>query len=261
LRLAVAGADAHLVLDGQPATGRHAGRSLTVDVAAGAHGGTIDLPPESPAEEPTGDAPVKALLDLPGLSVTAKTSSDSAAAFESDVSKTSLIAVGQPSLNAVEEGTPAHEGGGANADAVHNGTTKNGAGGAETLNDGKTFRGYGPGTLTFRLNTVPAPRGYDITRILTFAGHNDSRASQNYTVSLALASDPAKFIKLGTATVACSGGSSEIQWIGKSGAVLDAGKGCRATGVVAIRFDFEGRAKGGFDVYRELCVVGTPTAP
>jgi len=43
-------------------------------------------------------------------------------------------------------------GGGAEPTALFNGTTKNGEGGAETRDDGKTFRGYGKGSsLTIRL--------------------------------------------------------------------------------------------------------------
>ena len=66
---------------------------------------------------------------------------------------------------------------------LHNGTTKNGAGGDETLNDGKTFRGYGAGSvITFRLAGT-----HDLTGIRTFAGHGDRRASQSYTVRVAYA--------------------------------------------------------------------------
>ncbi len=69
-----------------------------------------------------------------------------------------------------EEGV-AHDGGGANADALRNGTTKNGAGGDATLSDGQTFRGYGAGSVvTFQFAGV-----HDLTGIRTFAGHGDNR--------------------------------------------------------------------------------------
>ena len=88
--------------------------------------------------------------------------------------------------------------------------------------------------------------------IATFAGHTDSRASQNYSVSFAFVSDQAKFVALAsTASVACDGGSSEIVIRHK------------AAGVAAIRFEFhDGSADGsglGFNVYREICILGSPT--
>ena len=64
-------------------------------------------------------------------------------------------------------------------------------GGDATQDDGKTFRGYGEGdTVTFPLNVSTNKLGYDLTKIVTFAGHFDSRASQNYTVSVAFVADP-----------------------------------------------------------------------
>jgi len=183
-----------------------------------------------------------------------------------------------------EEGV-AHDGGGASADALRNGTTRNGAGGAETRNDGKTFRGYGKsGAVTFRFDPAKRPQGQDIARILTFAGHHDERASQSYTVLLAFAGDPEKFVRLATVSAPCEGGASEVRLTTKEGGapgtdsgtgtapgitqgttpgtrpgttvsgVLDNGSGCRASGVAAVRFEF---ADGplGFNVYREICIV------
>ena len=55
-----------------------------------------------------------------------------------------------------------------------NGTTKNGAGGGVTLNDGQTFRGYGTGSVvTFQLDGA-----HNLTGVRTFAGHGDSRAAR-----------------------------------------------------------------------------------
>lgn len=133
------------------------------------------------------------------------------------------------------------EGGGTNASALFNGTTRNGSGGDESLNDGRTFRGYSAGSsLTLRL-----ARARDITGIRTFAGHPDGRASQNYTVLIARVANPAKFERLTSASVRCDGGASELR--------VKAG----ATDVVAVRFEFQDGPLG-FNVYREINLVGQP---
>ncbi|MDQ2732759.1 MAG: hypothetical protein M3Y56_13960, partial [Armatimonadota bacterium] len=140
------------------------------------------------------------------------------------------------------------------------------AGEAVTADDGKTFRGYGEGdSVTFYLDTAKNPKGFDITKIITFAGHADSRAGQNYAVSIALASAPDKFIPLvQSASAQCDGGSSEVIIANRTGGPLDNGKGVRASRVAAIRFDFRnGSVQGGiglgFNVYREINVIGAPT--
>ena len=67
-----------------------------------------------------------------------------------------------------------------------NGTTHNGDGGGETIDDGKTFRGYGDGDwLTLHLK-----RPCDLSEVRTFAGHSDARASQHYTVLVAIPPRP-----------------------------------------------------------------------
>ena len=155
--------------------------------------------------------------------------------LESDVVKENLLSI----ASVVEEGV-AHDGGGTNASALFNGTTRNGSGGDETLNDGKTFRGYGNGSkLTLRL-----AKPSNLAEIRTFAGHQDGRASQNYTVLIARASDPEKFETLATASVRCNGGASELR--------IKAD----ATNVVAVRFEFKDGPLG-FNVYREINLVGT----
>jgi hypothetical protein len=154
--------------------------------------------------------------------------------LEADVVKQHLLAI----ASVAEEGV-AHDGGGTNASALFNGTTKNGSGGDETLNDGKTFRGYGSGSsLALRLT-----RPSNLAEIRTFAGHPDGRASQNYTVMIARAANPATFEKLGSASVRCGGGASELRMKAE------------ATGVVAVRFEFQD-GPAGFNVYREINLVG-----
>jgi alpha-L-rhamnosidase len=210
--------------------------------------------------------PVPASLNASAGLMQAKTNTDSADAFEADVLKADLIHAGPASALVRIEDHAAHAGGGSNADALVNGTTHNGSGSGPTLDDGKTFRGYGTGdSVTFYLDTRAHKAGYDITGIRTFAGHLDSRASQNYTVLFALATAPLKFIRLTSASVQCDGGASELLAQVKNGDVLNGGPGAQARGVVAVRFEFEdgstdGGGGQGFDVYREINIVGTPTA-
>ncbi len=124
-------------------------------VAAGKHhveviGKLKPRPPETAAEEET----VEGGCD----------------AKEADVVKDDLL----HRCLATSEDRCAHTGGGTDASALFNGTTRNAAGGGETADDGKTFRGYGNGDwLTLRLK-----RPCDISEIRTFAGHSDSRASR-----------------------------------------------------------------------------------
>ncbi len=156
------------------------------------------------------------------------------ASLESDVLQQHVLQV----ASFVEERV-AHPGGGTDASALFNGTTRNGVGGEETLNDGKTFRGYGSDSqLTLRLST---PSTLAETR--TFAGHHDARASQNYVVWIARASRPEKFERLSAASVLCTGGMSEVR--------IQA----NATNVVAVRFEFKDGPLG-FNVYREIQLVG-----
>jgi len=167
---------------------------------------------------------------LPVSQVQSRTGSS----LEADVVKEHLVPIA-----AVTEKGVAHEGGGTNADALFNGTTRNGSGGDETVNDGRTFRGYGAGSsLTLRL-----AKESKLTAIRTFAEHHDARASQGYTVFVARTGDPARFERLATAAVRCEGGASEL--------LVNA----ETIGVVAIRFEF---ADGplGFNVYREIAIVG-----
>jgi hypothetical protein len=129
-----------------------------------------------------------------------------------------------------------HTGGGQDASALFNGVA-----GGETADDGQTFRGYGKGDwLTLHLK-----QPCDITEIQTFAGHSDARASQRYTVLVAYAVDPGKFVKLATGAKQADD-ESEVRIPVK------------ANNVVAVRFEFQDGPLG-FNVYREINLVGVPT--
>jgi hypothetical protein len=137
-----------------------------------------------------------------------------------------------------------HTGGGADASALFNGTTRNGSGGEDTLDDGKTFRGYGSGDWLVLSLKQPC----DLTEIRTFAGHADARASQNYAVLAAYADAPDKFVKLAAGSRTSEGGATELRLPVK------------AKGVVAVRFEFLDGAEG-FNVYREINLLGTASLP
>ncbi len=134
-----------------------------------------------------------------------------------------------------------HPGGGSNAAAVFNGTTRNGAGGSETQDDGQTFRGYGSGDwLEFRLKQ-PA----NLTEVRSFANHADARSSQHYDLLVAHAGAPQQFVKVATGFKTSAGGLTELQLP------------LHATNVVAIRFEFRDGPLG-FNVYREFNLRGVP---
>jgi hypothetical protein len=135
-----------------------------------------------------------------------------------------------------------HTGGGHDATALVNGTTRNGLGGTETRDDGRTFRGYGQGDwLVFRF-TQPC----DLAEVRTFAGHHDGRASQEYAVLAAYAAQPQRFVPLATGSKPCAEGASMLR------------VPVKAQRVAAIRFEFRNGPLG-FNVYREVNVLGSPS--
>jgi hypothetical protein len=242
-------------LDGAPIK---SGFSQPVRIGSGAHRFTIAgayIPAEVIGSAQAASSTTKAVHG----DVTSWTDTDSQAAFEPKIIKQSLIMLGQSDCVEAQEINVGNAGGGANSDAVRNGTTLNGSGGAQTMDDGKTFRGYGAGSsVIFQLNNTKCPRGYDIDKIATFAGHFDGRASQSYSVSAAFATDSKVFkVIVPDTQVTSGGGSTELLIANKSGGVLTNGS-IKATGVVAIRFDFADGPEG-FNVYRELQVAGKPT--
>ena len=97
-----------------------------------------------------------------------RVSGQSSAAFESDLPPAQQLL---PLASVEELGSILSTGNGTNADPIHNGTTRNGSGGAETLDDGKTFRAYGNGnSLIFHLDLTKRPQGYELAEIRSFAG-------------------------------------------------------------------------------------------
>jgi len=155
-------------------------------------------------------------------------------AFEAELPAADLLV---PVSEVIESGSGLADAG--SAAPVRNGTTRNGNGTAETLDDSKTFRPYGKGnSLLFKL----ADGGATVSEIQSFAGHRDARASQSYTVWIAKAGSPEKFIKIANARVISQGGATRLR------------VPINETGVVAIRLDFD-KGPLGFNVYREICLV------
>lgn len=161
------------------------------------------------------------------------------AAFESELPKADTLV---PLVNMVESGNVKDHGGATDASPLVDGTTRNGNGGAETLDDGKTFRAYGKGDSL--LLKIDGSGGRAIREIQTFAGHRDARASQAYSVWIAKADAPETFTKIADTKVISQGGSTRLR------VPLD------AKALVAVRLDF---ADGplGVNVYREIILVGT----
>jgi hypothetical protein len=87
-----------------------------------------------------------------------------------------------------------------------------------------------------------------IQSIRTYSGHGDARASQRYTVLVAKASAPDKFLPL--AEVTCNGDD------GLHEAVIETvSKAPLSDGVRSLRFVFK-NGPAGFNVYREIAVLG-----
>ena len=157
----------------------------------------------------------------------------------------------QPGLVKSVTGSAIHRGGGTGFAALFNGTAGNARGGDGTENDGRTFVGFGDGnTLELLFDPDKAPTGVSVQAITTYAGHHDARASQRYTVHAARTASPTKFVKLGDVHRDVASGLNEVT-LGS----VDKDKKALMDNVRRLRFVF---ANGpvGFNVYREICVIG-----
>jgi hypothetical protein len=160
--------------------------------------------------------------------------------FDSEIVKDDLLR----KLLARAEDRAGHDGGGIDASALFNGTAGNGSGGEETQDDGETFRGYGEGDW---LN-IHLKQPCDIRELRTFAGHQDGRASQSYDVLVAYAAEPKRFAKVASGEKRAEGGMTVVK------------VPLQADGVVAVRLEFK-NGPAGFNVYREINLVGAPSTP
>ena len=198
--------------------------------------------PDSPLEPAGLVGPVRLIVGAESpvaLSLARNLTAEEGGDFEANVVKDSLH---RTHLARVEEKC-SHAGGGRDASALFNGTTRNGEGGDDTLDDGHTFRGYAAGDWLVLHLTQPC----DLREVRTFAGHHDGRASQGYDVLVAYAAEPGRFVKIGSGAKTAQG-ASEVR------------VPLKANRVTAIRLEFK-NGPSGFNVYREINLVGTASKP
>lgn len=125
-------------------------------------------------------------------------------------------------------------------------------------------------TLTYNLNTASNPGGYTISSIDTFAGGDDFRGSQEYTVWYATVADPTSFIELASvgddyssATAPGTTGDNHDSQI----IISEIGGAPLATNVSSLQFVFGDSPSTliygdgqGYNNYREIAAIGVATA-
>ncbi|MEQ1828577.1 MAG: LamG-like jellyroll fold domain-containing protein, partial [Pirellula sp.] len=108
-------------------------------------------------------------------------------------------------------------------------------------------------TLTYNLDLATNPNGYDITAINTYTGWKDpGRDDQNYIVLVSTVLNPTVFVNLSTINFVPAANTPSASSVSIGGGVL-------ASSVAAVRFQFI-NPENGYVGYRELDVIGTPTA-
>jgi len=129
----------------------------------------------------------------------------------------------------------------------------NGQFGAANKNDapGEVVTIQSNTTLTYDLDLVASPPGYDITEINTYSGWNDAgRDDQHYTVQVALVGDLLTFLPLADVGFLSTSGDAKVSLVDGLGDPM-------ASGVGAVRFVF-GTQENGHVGYRELDIIGSP---
>jgi len=125
------------------------------------------------------------------------------------------------------------------------------------LNDGGngtvTFDLDGKWTTTFDLDIAKAPKGYDITAIITSAAWAPNRACQKYELLLSKVSAPDKFISMGIFEADAENAfATQIKLTGKQNLI--------ESNVASVKFNFmvpKSAAGGATETaYREIDVVG-----
>jgi hypothetical protein len=168
-------------------------------------------------------------------------------------SSTDLVNVGSPALASVtttnfQQGTPGFLG--FPNPALNNGTA--GATDSDAVFDANGF------TVTYSLALASAPRGYDISKIETYAagpgGTGNSRGDQHYELFVAYANAPSVFVSLGTFNAYTGGDAGGTQLI-----IRGNGSDLLASGVSAVRFVIPDAILDSF--YREFDVFGAATVP
>ena len=127
-------------------------------------------------------------------------------------------------------------------------------------NDGVAYSDN-PYVITYALNVVANPLGYDIKEIRVFSGWDAYRSGQSYDILYSFVGSPDTFLPLGTVlTHAGENGAVMTRTYDMSaGSTPDSGTRI-LTGVAKIRFDFRNNASGYGTVFREFDVTGVATA-
>lgn len=153
----------------------------------------------------------------------------------------------RPGLIQSVTGVPSHAGGGSGFGALFNGSAGNSQGEWGTENDGGTFVGMDEGSaLEIAFDPAQAPQGVTITALRSYAGHHDTRASQNYAVFAATRAAPEKLVKIADVDFEVSGALNEVTISSMKGEPL-------VKEAVRLRFEFR-KGPTGFNVYREIAV-------
>ena len=188
-------------------------------------------------------------------------------AYASTVLNNDLINEGQATLSSVSVTGYSPFSDAASVDAPDY-ILNNGAHGGDTQGQ-DTFAGKaaadfvdGAFTVTYGLNTVSNPLGYDLTSIQTYTAHYDARAGQQFEVLVDYASPGENWVSLGSfASGTPSWASADINQAHRMTLQNDVGAGATpfATGVAAIRFTIVDNAYDGVNgnVWREIDVVGS----
>lgn len=168
----------------------------------------------------------------------------------SDLIEGSLPTVNDANLLRVEEGVTT-----SNPAALTNGSF-----GPPGLTDPNEVVAIHSGAmLTYALDTLSNPYGYDITNINTYAGWRDGgRDAQDYSIFYSTVEAPLTFLTLvnydpveGCPSWGCTASDSAVYLSDDSGVL--------ASGVASIQFRFE-NTENGYVGYRELDVIGNRTS-
>lgn len=108
----------------------------------------------------------------------------------------------------------------------------------------------GTNSITYTLDGA-----FDLQIVAVYAGWDQYRGGQSFTVSYATAAAPATFVTLASAFNNTTG-TTGTDYISTGTSIFDPA-GFVATNVVAVRFDFNGDLTYGYAGYREIDLIGT----
>jgi hypothetical protein len=109
----------------------------------------------------------------------------------------------------------------------------------------------GSNTVTYTLNSGTFGTGYTIQSVATYAGWDNFRGGQSYTLSYSTIFAPGVFIGLATEFNNAGGGGNT-----NTSATITDTTGTLAQNVASLRFTFGGTLSAGYAGYREIDVFG-----